>query len=292
MNCLDIETLSMHLDRELELQQHKDVVAHLRTCSHCAERLRTLQTQAVALRSGWSGVVPTPQLPGAACCRAEDLSAYASGLLSAQEDASVEQHLATCDVCLHEVMAVRGTLQLLQREPLLAPPASLVATVQQGLTREAPPSGVEKLGTLILQLAADGLKFVEALLLPEHVRLAVGGHLVPVGALRSAPGNSAAVTLLDIRQQVRDLDVHLQVLQEEPQTVLCTIRVAKQGQPWARKRVSIARQGRLVQSSTTSAQGEVAFPSLPPGEYTVRLPQENVETQIVLRAANEHPQVG
>jgi anti-sigma factor RsiW len=231
-------------------------------------------------------------MPGTACCRAEDLSAYASGLLNAQEDAGVEQHLSTCDVCLHEVMAIRGTLQLLRREPLLAPPASLVATVQQGLAQEAPPSGVERLGTLILQLAVDGLTFVEALLLPEHVRLAVGGQLVPVEVLRSTPGSAAAVTLLDIRQQVRDLDVHLRLLQEEPQTVLFTIRVAKQGQPWARKRVSISRQGRLVQSSTTSARGEVTFSSLPPGEYTVRLPQENVETQVVLRGANEHPQVG
>jgi anti-sigma factor RsiW len=275
----------MLLDHELEPQQQQDVAAHLSTCPHCAERLRTLQTQALALGSAWSAA-PTPGSPGAACYRAEDLSAYASGLLNAQEDAGVEQHLATCDVCLHEVMAIRGTLHLLRREPLLAPPAHLVATVQQGLARQAPPSGVEKLGTLILQLAADGLKFVEALLLPEHVRLAVGGQLVPIGTLRSAPGTVAAVTLLDIHQQVRDLDLHLRLLQEEPQTVQVNIQVARQGQLWARKRVSLFRQGRLVQSSPTSARGEVVFSRLTPGAYTIRLPQENIETQVVLRAAD------
>lgn len=285
MNCLDIDMLSRHLDHELEPQQQQEVVAHLSTCPHCAERLRTLQTQALELRSAWSGA-PTPGSPGAACYRAENLSAYATGLLSAQEDAGVEQHLATCDTCLHEVMAIRGTLQLLQREPLLAPPASLVATVQQGLARQAPPSGVEKLGTLILQLATDGLTFVEALLLPEHVRLAVEGQRVPIGALRSTSDSTAAVTLLDIRQQVRDLDLHLRLLQEEPQTVQVNIRVARQGQPWTRKRVSLFRQGRLVQSSPTSARGEVMFSRLTPGEYTIRLPQENVETQVVLRAAD------
>jgi anti-sigma factor RsiW len=285
MNCFDIETLSRHLDHELEPQQQQEVAAHLSTCPHCAERLRTLQTQALALRSGWSGT-PAYGSPGTACYRAEDLSAYATGLLNAQEDAGVEQHLATCDVCLQEVMAIRGTLQLLRREPLLAPPASLVATVQRGLAQEAPPSGMEKLGTLILQLAVDGLKFVEALLLPEHVRLAVGGQLVPVGALRSTPDSASAVTLLDIRQQVRDLDLHLRVLQEEPQTVQMNIRVARQGQPWARKRVSLFRQGRLVQSSPTSAGGEAVFSRLTPGEYTIRLLQENVETQVVLRAAD------
>jgi hypothetical protein len=161
-----------------------------------------------------------------------------------------------------------------------------VATARQGLAQEAAPSGVEKLGTLILQLAADGLKFVEALLLPEHVQLAVGGQLVPVGALRSAPDSAVAVTLLDIQQQVRDLDLHLRVLQEEPQMVQVNIRVTKQGHPWVRKRVSLFRQGRLVQSSPTSTRGEAVFSRLAPGEYTIRLPQENVETQVVLRTAD------
>jgi hypothetical protein len=94
------------------------------------------------------------------------------------------------------------------------------------------------------------------------------------------------VTLLDIHQQVRDLDVHLRLLQEEPQTVQVNIRVVRQGQLWARKRVSLFRQGRLVQSSPTSTRGEVVFSRLTPGDYTIRLPQENVETQVVLRATN------
>jgi hypothetical protein len=73
-------------------------------------------------------------------------------------------------------------------------------------------------------------------------------------------------------------------MQEDPETVLLKVRLARQGTPLVRKRVSLSGNGRLLYSSTTSASGEVAFSRLVPGEYTVRIPQENVETQLTLRA--------
>ena len=284
MECLDTEIFCMHLDNELDAQTHAEVTEHLRTCQRCMDRLSAFAGNDARLRSVSPGLL-TPQTPGQACYRAEDLSAYASGLIPAEEEARFEQHLHTCDGCLHEVMAMRGTLRLLRRAPLLAPPARLAAAVRRGFAGATPPSAVEKLGTLIVQMAADGLKFIEALLLPEQVRLAIGGQLVPVGAWRSAPGSEGAVALLDIQQSVRDLDLQMRVLQETPETVVLTIQVKKQGKPLARKRVSLSVGGRLLYSSNTSAQGAVEFSRLAPGEYTVRIPPEHVEVQLVLRAA-------
>ena len=284
MECLDIEVLSMHLDHELDAGMHAEVTEHLRTCQGCADRLRALTEHDARLRSAH----PSPRTPEAhrpACYSAEELSAYASGLLTAQEETRLEQHLQTCDVCLHEVMALSGTLSLLRREPLSAPPANLVAAVQKGFGSVEQQSVVERLGAVVIQMAADGLKFIEALLIPEQVRLAIGGQLVPAGAFRSASGREAAVALLDIQQSLRDFDLRLSVLQEDAGTVLMKVQLRKQGQPVVRQRVSLSVGGRLLASSMTSAQGMVEFPRLAPGEYTVRVPQEHVETQLVLRAA-------
>jgi anti-sigma factor RsiW len=271
----------MHLDNELDARQHAEVTAHLRTCQRCADTLRLLTVHEARLRSVLPGLRAV-EAHGRACYSAEELSAYASGLLLAQEEAQFEQHLYACDVCLREVMAIRGTLHLLQREPLISPPVHLVATVQKSFAGTEQPSVVEQLGALIVQVAADGLKFVEALLLPEHVRLAVGGQLVPAGAWRSA--REETVAQLDMQQRVRDLTLHISMLQEAPQTVLLRIQLHKQGKPLARKRVSLSIGGRLLASSNTSARGEVEFARLTPGEYTIRMPQENVETRLVLRA--------
>jgi len=284
MECLDTEVLCMHLDNELDARMHAEVTEHLRTCQRCADGLRALTEHDAWLRSA----LPSPRTPEAhrrACYSAEELSAYASGLLTSQEETRCEQHLQTCDVCLGEVMALSSTLTLLRREPLSAPPADLVAAVQKSFGGVEQKSVVERLGAVVIQIAADGLKFVEALLMPEHVRLAIGGQRIPVGAFRSASGREAAVARLDIQQSGREFDLQLSVLQEDAGTVSLKVQLSKQGQPVVRKRVSLSAGGRMLSSSTTSAQGAVEFPRLAHGEYTVRVPQENVETQLVLRAA-------
>jgi anti-sigma factor RsiW len=286
MECLDTEMLCMYMDKALESNMQADVTAHLRTCPRCTDRLQGLLANDVSLRR----VSPSRHTPGerhAACVSPEDLSAYISAQLSPQDEARCEQHLFMCDACLHEVMAMRGTLTLLQREPLVAPPASLVAAAQRRVVSTARQPTVEQLGTLVIQLARRGLEFMEALLLPEHVRLTVGGQLVPVGAFRSAPENAEVLSLLDIRQSVRDLDLRLRMLQEDHSTVQLSIQLTQHGEPLGRKRVSLSRNGRLLYSRQTSAAGEVVFSRLAPGEYTVRIAQENVETQVVLRTAGE-----
>jgi hypothetical protein len=162
-----------------------------------------------------------------------------------------------------------------------------VAVVQQsfGSAGVTEKSAVENLGALVIQVARDGLQFIEALLLPEHVRLAIGGQLVPVGAFRSAQSSAQTVALLNIQQSIRELDLSLSLLQDDNDAVLLKVRLTKQGQPLVRQRVSLASAGRLLYSSNTSASGEVEFSRLGPGAYTVRIPQEHVETQLTLRAS-------
>jgi anti-sigma factor RsiW len=283
MECLTTEVLCLHIQHELDAQTQQDVEAHLRTCQSCTDRLSTMQEHDTMLRSVL-GRSQARQVRGQDCCSAEELSAYANGLLTPQETVQCEQHLDTCDFCLGEVMAMRRMQRLLKGAAVLTPPANVVAAARREFARAEQPSVLEKLGSLIIQVATDGLKFVEALLLPEDVRLAINGYPLPAAAFRGAPAATEAVALLDIQQAGRDLALHIQVLHEDQETVLVKIQVRKQGEPWARRQVTLVSAGRTLYARNTSSSGEVEFPRLAPGEYTFRLPQEHVETQLVLRS--------
>jgi anti-sigma factor RsiW len=272
----------MYLDDELDASARKAVEAVLSTCQHCAERLQSLREHDTLLQNVLLSAAPE----AVSLCASSDpqqLSAYASQQLPAEEMDRVEQHLHTCDACLQDVLAMRRMMRLLRSEPLLTPPPSLVAQARAGFAAGPGPTVVEQLGTLVVQVARNGLKFVESLGLPDEVRFAVGGQLAPAGAFRSTRDDPDAAALIDLRQTVDELDLHMQVLHEDGDTILLHIELRKQAQPIAKTRVALVSGGRTRSSSRTSDAGAVDFPRLPPGHYTVRVPQENVETQLILR---------
>jgi anti-sigma factor RsiW len=283
MECLTTEVLCLHIQHELDVQIQQHVETHLRACQQCTDRLRTMQEHDAMLRS-ISVRSPSRQVRSQRCCSAEELSAYANGLLTPQDMARCERHLGVCDFCFDEVMAMRHMQRLLKRAAPLTPPANVIAAVRRGFARTEQPSVLERFGSLIIQVATDGLTFVEALLLPEDVRLAINGYPLPVAAFRGAPPATEAVALLDIQQTVRDLELFIHVFHEDGETVLVTIQVRKQGEPWARRQVTLTSAGRTLYAKNTSSSGEIEFPRLVLGAYTLRLPQEHVETQLILRS--------
>jgi hypothetical protein len=206
---------------------------------------------------------------------------------------AVDRHLQTCAFCLGEFREMRQMMRLLQAEPLLAPPAHLVARAQREITAAVPQaqpasavaSGLEQLGTLVIQVAQAGLTFVNALLQPDHVQLRLGGVLAPAGAFRSLSSETTAHAVIDVQETIGDLDLGLQVVHEAGETVTIRIRLQRAGQPLGRKRVTLLHGGRPRASLTTSASGEVDFARLDPGDYTVRIPQERVELGLNLQQA-------
>lgn len=281
MECLDTETLCMHMDHELDTPTRHEVVQHLNTCQRCTEKLRSWQANHTLLR----GIMPLVQPPGTPelhCYSAEELSTYASGLLTRTEIPSFEQHLLMCDQCLEEVVGIHRMRRLLKEEMLLTPPAHLVAAAQQQMAPQAPSLG-NQLGTLIIQIAQGGLKFLEALFIPENVQVAIGGRLIPAGAFRSAQGTADTTALVEMQQTVHDLQLHVQALYEQGETVLLRVRVQKRGTPLVRTRVTLMANGRTVASHPTSAHGEVEFPRLAPAEYTLKIAQEHLETRLVFQ---------
>jgi hypothetical protein len=64
------------------------------------------------------------------------------------------------------------------------------------------------------------------------------------------------------------------------------VQARKHGGPLGHQRIELLRHGRLLYSAPTSASGESETLRLAPGAYTVRLPEEHVETQYILRSAH------
>ncbi len=163
MECVDNETLNQYIDGELDTAMQAMVEAQIQNCTYCTERLQKLQQQDQLLMQAL-GRQGTSQRQRCDCGKPEQLCAYVHKQLSPPEVAEVEQRLQTCAVCLGEVMGMRKMLRLQQQEALLQPPAHLVAQVKQ----EIAPS--PSLGTLVIQVAQAGLKFLESLRLPDHVQ--------------------------------------------------------------------------------------------------------------------------
>src|SRR5919201_3515809 len=149
MECLTTEVLCLHIQHELDVQTQQHVETHLRACQSCADRLRTMQEHDAMLRSVLVRS-QSRQVRSQRCCSAEELSAYANGLLTPQEIAQCEQHLNVCDFCLGEVMAMRHMQRLLKGAASLMPPASVVAAARRGFARAEQPSVLERLGSLII----------------------------------------------------------------------------------------------------------------------------------------------
>lgn len=282
MECLDTETLCMYMDNELDASMRDTVEATLQACDHCADQLQSLQRHDTMLQTAWQGEVADP--PAACdCCDASQLSGFVSRQLPDAEMALVEQRIHTCEACLHEVVAMRRMMRLLTSEPLLTPPPHLAMKARAEFATSERSSVVEQLGTMVVQVARNGLKFIESLGLPEAVQFSVGGQLAPAGALRSTRGEAEADARVNLQQTVGDLELQIHILHEDGETVLLQIGLQKQGQPLARKRVALLSEGRTRYSNRTSDAGAVEFPRVPPGEYTVRVAQEKIETQLVLQ---------
>src|SRR2546422_3637666 len=102
--CPDESLFSQFLDHELEAAEEKQIRYHLATCPECharvermgrAEGIARIQFPVLRRRLS-SSASPSP------CPPSEQVIAYMQGLLAAEEEAQIEQHLHTCDTCLHE----------------------------------------------------------------------------------------------------------------------------------------------------------------------------------------------
>ena len=89
--------LSRYQDGALDEQTARRVAEHLLSCPACEERFRVLGKLGLFLRIGLGRPKNTP------CPTSEEIAAYLAGHVSAEHRERIENHLAGCERCLHEV---------------------------------------------------------------------------------------------------------------------------------------------------------------------------------------------
>lgn len=171
MKCFDWEILSRYQDGSLEESRSRLVCEHLMECSSCQARMRTLG------RAGLFFRIAVGSHRDEECPSEEELGAYLSGRMRAEDRRRIEGHLVACSKCLHEV-AVLSDPEMLRREAGSPVPDMAALARFRGLvprrSRRRPA----------LQLVTRwGLRAAAALLL---VTMALGQMWAPRTAERSA----------------------------------------------------------------------------------------------------------
>lgn len=102
MNCPDLEILSNYQDGVLDDAVSGTIREHLLSCPDCQHRFRMLGRVGLFFRMALGSARSTP------CLDPEAVAAYAAGIASGSERKEIEEHLAGCDRCLHEVAVFSG----------------------------------------------------------------------------------------------------------------------------------------------------------------------------------------
>ena len=97
MSCYDREILSRYQDGALADAECRRIASHLDGCADCRETLLELGRAGLYLRLAVGG------RKSAECLTEEEVGAYLSGAMFETDRRRVEEHLANCRWCLHEI---------------------------------------------------------------------------------------------------------------------------------------------------------------------------------------------
>lgn len=110
-------------------------VDHIRRCAYCAERARAYATDQQILRALFHRVE---------CPDAHTLGEYHLGLLSATEQAAIDDHLAVCSACAVEVADLEHFLQDVLTTPAPSSPSRQLKRLVARLVPPAPGSAAQR----------------------------------------------------------------------------------------------------------------------------------------------------
>jgi len=148
MECGQVrEKLSCYLDGVLDEAMYEAIDSHLEHCVECRKELEALRS-VVGLVSDLFEVEPPASLSSAirnAVTKEQKLagscayyrammSEYVDGELSADDEAEIESHVALCDHCSRELVALKTTVESLAAIGEVDPPASLRGRIAAATT--------------------------------------------------------------------------------------------------------------------------------------------------------------
>lgn len=192
----------------------------------------------------------------AGCLDEEVLASYLSGLLTGDAKENLEAHLATCTMCLDDLVAVhkavedKGVERVPQR--VIDRAMSLVSPSQRG----------EELLDLVVRVVKDTVELVRT-----------SGQLIlspaPVG-VRGRPKPSQT-SILQVEKEMGRFKVTVEVERVETELCQVAVRVRQEGgRPADGIRLSLVSGGR-EQASYLTRKGEVVFDPIPQGDYNLAI---------------------
>lgn len=263
--CPDESLFSQFLDHELEAAEEKQILYHLATCPDCHTRVERMgraegivRTQLPVLRRSFSLPVSSSHCPSP-----ETVITYMQGLLAAEEEAQIEQHLHTCDTCLHEAKEASRVLFFLSSPQETPVPAPLRTQTAMAWENSPAKDYSQALPRLVIQLAERGLRLIESYLAPPL--LEVQEVLTPLAAYRS--GDSSAA--LSLRLNAGESEMAVLAIPEEDGVAVTLTLLGPERKPLADRRIFLRQQGRAIFSAQTDQQGRLQVPRLEPGSYEV-----------------------
>jgi hypothetical protein len=121
-SAISEEQLLAYVDGEADT----DTIAHIQSCAHCAQRVQAYTTDQARLRFVFHRIE---------CPDAHTLAEYHAGLLPAEQQTAVENHLKICVACSREIADLD---RFLTEVPLIPISQTLVGHVKRIIARKIP----------------------------------------------------------------------------------------------------------------------------------------------------------
>jgi hypothetical protein len=186
---------------------------------------------------------------------------------------AVEDHLARCDGCLADALAMARTTARLDAGPTLAVPATLRERVA---SRWAPAE--ESLTALVVRVARAGVALIE-----RHVVapiLDVEAMPLAAGTVRTAESADG----IGFRIRAPQADIRGTIVATDGTVGLTLTLLDSAEGALGGQRVFLRQRGRTIYSARTDAAGALAMPRVDPGTYEVSCPGIGTSFRLDLRA--------
>lgn len=276
MRCPDLVVLSQLIDGELPASDAAAIRPHVDGCETCKASLRRLERVTAAARTLLSDEPRSGGSVGADCIAPERLAGWTSRALAADEMRAVDGHLAQCDGCLADALAMARVTTLLDAGPRLAVPATLR---QRVASRWAPAAVEESLTSLVVRIARAGVALVD-----RHVVAPIlDVETLPLaGATVRAAGEAADGIAFRIR--AAEAEVRGTIVTTEGTVGLTLTLLGTADEALGGQRVFLRRHGRTIYSARTDTAGALEMPRVEPGVYEVSCPGIGTSFRLDLRA--------
>jgi hypothetical protein len=192
------------------------------------------------------------------------------GLLAAEEERQIEQHLRTCDACLYEAKETSRILVFLASPQEGPVPASLKAQVASGWNKVSVEEPSLALPRLVIELTERGLRLIESYLTPP---------LLGVEELKPEFRSSE----LRLRLHAEDAELGVFAVPEEDGITVTLTLTGPERAALADRRIFVRQHGRAIFSAQTNQQGQLRLPPLEPGSYEVSCHEVLTTFQLELR---------